>query len=174
MAERLSLYVPKLEELWYSRQLLADPATMDYNKGYQLPFTGYDAATGCLEFPESEWADWHANWVGQQPKRFYAYLQRQDGTWVGNVNFHQAPERPWCDMGIVIEGTYRGKGYGKQAMELLLHHAFEVCRVSALHNDFETTRGVAYHLHIASGFREYRRKDGLIELLLTRAEYMGC
>lgn len=171
---RLSLYVPKPEELWYNRMLLADPATMDYNKGYDLPFAGYDRTTGCLEFPESEWDAWYADWVGCQPERFFAYLQREDGIWVGTVNFHRSAEGVWHDMGVVIEGKHRRQGYGTEALHLLIHQAFEVCAIAALHNDFETTRDAAYHMHMKAGFREYRRKNGIVELLLTRAEYLGC
>ena len=170
----LSLYVPKREELWYYRKLLADPATMDYNKGYQLPYTGYDKATGCLEFPESEAEGWYNKWVGCQPERYFAYLRREDGRWVGYVNFHRNFDAPWHDMGVLVEGQYRKQGYGTKALHLLIYQAFEVCRVTALHNDFESTRAAAYHMHLKAGFREYRRKNGIVELLLTRAEYMGC
>lgn len=169
----LSLYVPKREELWYRQRIMADAETMGYNKGYDLSYDGYHKDTGCIDFPESEWADWYAAWIGREPERFYAYLQREDGTWVGEVNFHRSADFQWHDMGVVIEGRYRGCGYGKNALHLLLHQAFDVCAIDALHNDFEAAREAAYHLHLQAGFQEHRREKGVVELLLTRDNYLS-
>ena len=33
---KLHLHVPTFDELWYRKQLMEDPATMDYNLGYEL------------------------------------------------------------------------------------------------------------------------------------------
>ena len=34
---QLHLHVPFFDELWYRKQLMEDPATMNYNRGYELP-----------------------------------------------------------------------------------------------------------------------------------------
>ena len=52
---------------------MADPATMDYNRGY-TPRKGYDPETGCIDFPEEDWAGWHGYFVNREPERFYAYI----------------------------------------------------------------------------------------------------
>lgn len=54
--EQLYLHIPSCEELWYRRKIMQDPDTMSYNRGYDLTFDGYDKATGCIDFPEQEWA----------------------------------------------------------------------------------------------------------------------
>lgn len=171
MKHRLTLHVPSPEELWYRADFMADPATMDYNRGY-APCPGYHRDTGCIDFPPSEWADWYARWIGNEPERFYAYLEREDGAWVGEVNFHRSPSDPWHDMGVVIEAKYRGQGYGLEALHLLIHQAFDVCGIDALHNDFENSRDAAWRMHLAAGFREYRRSGELVELMLTREDYL--
>lgn len=75
-------------------------------------------------------------------------------------------------MGIVIYAPERGKGYGKQGLRLLMEQAFRSDHVSRLHNDFETTRDAAYHIHKFVGFREIDTVDGNVQLEITREEYL--
>lgn len=162
----LVLYIPRFEDLWFYQSMLSDPATMAYNAPWFPP-------DGCIAFPEAERAGWYAKWIGQTPARFYAYLRRSsDGAFVGDVNYHFVPERDWWDMGILIYAPERGKGYGKQGLSLLLDRAFRVDGVSRLHNEFETGREAAYHIHRAAGFREIGKENGICQLELTRAEYL--
>jgi len=169
----LELYVPKLDELWFYRDMMADPATMSYNAGYD-PWPGYHRDTGCIDFPEEKWADWYADWVGREPERFYAYIRRRsDGQWIGDVNFHHTPDKGWWDMGIVICAAYRGRGYAEPALRLMLDHAFRDCGVDCIHNDFEAARDAAWKAHLAVGFRDAGTKDGIRHLLLAREEYLA-
>ena len=55
IGSQLKLYVPQYGDLWYRQQLLNDPATMDYNKGYDLDFRGYHKDNGCIDFPKEQW-----------------------------------------------------------------------------------------------------------------------
>jgi RimJ/RimL family protein N-acetyltransferase len=75
-------------------------------------------------------------------------------------------------MGIVIFAPYRGKGYAVPALKLLLDHAFRVCGISRLHNDFETTRDVAWAIHRKVGFKEMGVENGLLQLMLTKEDYL--
>ena len=76
-------------------------------------------------------------------------------------------------MGIVIEAKYRGKGYAKIALRQLIEYGFEQMKVKAIHNIFETERMAAIRTHLAAGFREYARDDGMVEFLITAKEYVG-
>lgn len=173
MGEALCLHVPAYKELWYRQKLMQDPQTMRYNKGYDLPFGGYDKATGCIAFPEQEWGAWYAYFIGQEPERFYAYIVRErDGAFLGEVNVHFSAKREWYDMGIVLEACYRGQGYGTKALRLLLRHAFEEMNAQAVHNDFEQTRRAAVQAHLSAGFTQYQQHDGILELLITREQYL--
>ena len=162
-AKLVELYVPKLEDLWFYQKMMSDPETMSYN----------DPWGGCIDYPDEVLPDWYARWVGQEPKRFYAYIKRSsDGAWIGDVNFHYTPEKDWWDMGIVIYAPYRGKGYAVPALKLLLDHAFRDCGISRLHNDFETTRDAAWAIHRKVGFKEMGVEDGILQLILTKEDYL--
>ena len=163
--DALRLYVPQPEDGWFYIRMLSDQATMAYNAPWFPP-------DGCIPFTEADWPSWYGKWIDQEPERFYAYLQRKaDGAFVGSVNFHHDPERDWWDMGILIYAPERGRGYGRQGLRLLLDRAFRGNEILRLHNDFEPTRRAALHLHEAMGFRTVGMENGIVHLLLTRAEY---
>ena len=46
--KNINLYIPKEKELNFAKNLLKDPATMTYNKGYDLDLPGYDKDTGTI------------------------------------------------------------------------------------------------------------------------------
>lgn len=166
MADDLQLYIPNQEDGWFYIQMMSDPETMAYNAPWFPP-------DGCIPEPESEWLNLQKNWIGKEPQRFYAFLQRKsDGVFVGDVNYHDNPKQNWCDMGIVIYVLERGKGYGKQGLRLLMDRAFRSGHVSRLHNDFEITRDAAYRLHKSAGFRETDTLDGCVQLEITKEEYL--
>ena len=166
MPDDLQLYIPRPEDGWFYVKMLSDPETMAYNAPWFPP-------DGCIPEPESEWMSLQEGWIGKEPERFYAFLQRKcDGAFVGDVNYHYNPEQRWWDMGIVVHAPERGKGYGRQGLLLLLDRAFKVDRISRLHNDFETTREAGYRIHKAAGFRETGIINGFVQLEITREEYM--
>ena len=165
--EELRLYIPRPEDGWFYVKMMSDPATMAYNAPWFPP-------DGCIPDPEAEWERLQAEWIGRQPERFYAFLQRvSDGAFVGDVNYHFNPDRGWHDMGIVIRASERGKGYGGLGLRLLADRAFRTDGVSRLHNDFETSRGAAFRVHKKAGFRETGTEAGIIHLELTREDYAG-
>lgn len=174
--ERLELYIPTLDELWFYQKMMSDPDTMSYNKNWDVDYDGYHKDTGCIDFPESQWASWYEDWVNNEPECFFAYIQRSsDGEWVGNINFHYTPQQDWWDMGIVIYAPYRGKGYAAPALQLMLDHAFRDCGVTRVHNDFEVARNEvsAWKAHLAAGFRDAGIEDGFRQMIITREEYLA-
>lgn len=151
--------------------LLADPATMSYNRGYDLDFAGYDRETGCIAFPETRWREFWDDWrSGQDPRRFYAYVMGADSQFLGEVDLHRSEDEPWYEMGVVLEAAHRGKGYGRPALELLLHHAFSELKAETVRNCFEEERAAALKIHLAAGFREIGREDGAVWLECRRKE----
>ena len=73
----------------------------------------------------------------------------------------------------IFQAEHRGRGYAAEALALLEYQAFEVDGIHMLHNEFETGRAAACRAHLSAGFSEYRRENGLIELLLTREQYFA-
>ena len=163
--DELELYIPKKEDGWFYVKMMTDPATMAYNAPWFPP-------DGCIPDPEAEWEDLVSGWTGSGNGRFYAFLKRKsDGAFVGDVNYHRVGVDRY-DMGIVIYAPERGNGYGKQGLALLAERAFRVDGIPRLNNDFETSRGAAYAIHKAAGFRETGRSGGMIHLELTRGDYL--
>ena len=167
--DALRLYIPRPEDGWFYVRMLTDPATMAYNAPWFPP-------DGCIPGAAEAWENICTSWIGHEPERFYAYLQRvSDGAFVGDVNYHLNGPGTQYDMGVVIYAPERGKGYGKAGLRLLVDKALRIDGVPALHNDFEPTRDAAYSIHRAVGFREAGTTDGILHLVLTREDYLaGC
>lgn len=162
----LKLHIPAFDELDFRRKLYADRETMTYNRGF-APFPGYDPVSGCIDFSRDRWDGWYAKWIGREPERFYAYLQQEDGAFVGDVCYYPAGNEGERMIGIVIHSAYREKGYGAEGLRLLIDAAFSHEEITALCNEFETTRVPAVRLHWRAGFS--LRYDGeTVRPLLTR------
>ena len=181
--EELELHIPTLEDMWFVQTLQEDHATMSYNAGWNVSFDGYHPDTGCIDFPQEQWAQKQERWVGHEPDRFYAFVKdRNSGRFVCEVNYHYTADDNWWDMGVLVYAPYRGRGCGRCAMELLLHRAFVVDKIGCLHNNFEESRAAALTIHRRAGFREvgesYMMRFGecvrVIDLLLTREEYLAA
>ncbi len=158
-------------ELYYRQTILSQPDTMEYNKGYELNFIGYHKDSGCIDFPKEQWARWYSHWIDNKPIAFYAYIIRNvDHQFVGEVNLHYNPKHDWYDMGIVMEGKYRGQGYSKQALHELMNVAFEEYDAKAVHNDFEKERIQAIKIHMDEGFKIISSKGNIVDLLIEKKE----
>lgn len=176
--QALELYIPKAEDMWFVQRMQEDPATMAYNAGWNVSYPGYHPDTGCIDFPEREWAEKQAELVGHEPERFYALVREiATGQFVGEVSFHDRGR----GMGVLLYAPYRGRGYGRAALELLLHRAFVVCGLPELRNSFEPGRDAGLVVHLAAGFRQvgagrtdrFGRPVELLELALTREQYLA-
>lgn len=148
------------------------PETMSYNKGYDTSISAYHKDTGCIEFSRDRWGKWYEFWIDNKPSTYYAYIINTIyNQFIGEVNLHYNLEQDWYDMGIIIESKYRGKGFGKQALILLLDIAFNQYNAKAVHNDFEIMRDNAYKLHLSVGFKVINSKNGMIDLLITKNDF---
>lgn len=174
--KKLELYIPKLEDLWFYQKMTSDPETMSYNAGWDVEYDGYHPDTGCVDYPDEVLPGWYEDMIGHEPDCFYAYIKRSfDGAWIGDVCFHYTPEMDWWYMGIVIYAPFRGKGYAVPALKLMLDHAFCVCGISRIHNDFEVARNevAAWETHRKAGFKELGIVDGFLHMMITKEEYIG-
>ena len=175
--EKLDLYIPKREDLWFYQQMMSDPETMSYNAGWAVDYAGYHRDTGCIDYPDEVLNEWYHQWIGNEPERFYAYIRRSaDGTWIGDVNFHYTPQNDWWDMGIVIYAPFRGKGYAVPALKLMLDHAFRICGISKIHNDFAVARNeiAAWQTHRKAGFKDLGAENGFLHMMITKEDYLGA
>ena len=148
---RLELYIPKLEEYWYEQRVNEDKDSMSYNAGYDVAYTGYHYDTGCIDFPESRWQEVYDRRVKEN--RFFAYLKDIDiNEFVGYVNYQFNKDENRYECGIVIESIYRGKGYGKEGLNLLINIA-KKNGIKEMYDNFEIDRGHTIALFKAVGFK---------------------
>ena len=172
MMERLYFYIPTIEELMYRQNIMSQPDTMDYNKGYDILYDGYHKDTGCIDFPKDKWNEWHSYMINNKPKCFYAYITRkEDHTFIGEVNIHWNHHKKWYEIGIVLESKYRGMRYSVEALKKLIKVAFDEYNAPAIHNEFESIRKAATALHKSAGFNIINETNGIVELLMTRDNY---
>ena len=79
--KQITLRHPSSEEMTVRQGWLADPVMMSYNRGWVIDDPGYDAATGCIDFPVSKWDVWYDRWVRRPSDRSYWFIvDHQDGT----------------------------------------------------------------------------------------------
>ena len=146
----LELHPPTLEELWFKAQMMGDEATMAYNHAWG----------GTIPFPEERWAPWHAHWVARPDgQRFYRYL-KANGAFVGEVAYHLDAAQQIYLADIIIFAPHRGKGYGREGLQLLCEAA-RANGVSALYDDIAIDNP-AISLFLKGGFEEVSRNDASI------------
>ena len=87
---RIYLKQPTFDELWYRKKLLADPKTMEYNKGYESNAINYNYENGTIDFDEVQWDDFYKEWIVNNKNNFYAYIVRKyDKKFIGEIKFTQ-------------------------------------------------------------------------------------
>lgn len=149
----MKLYKPKLDDLWFRRQLLADEKTMSYNHKW----------SGTIDFKEDMWNDWYNYWIiNHNNKRYYRYLKDNDGNFIGEVAYHYDEEENKYLASIIIYAKYRNKGYGSIALEMLCEAAKEN-EIAVLYDDIAIDNP-AISMFLKHGFIEEYRTDEKIYL----------
>lgn len=147
----LTLVIPRKEDLWFKKEIKEDPATMDYNAGYDLTFNGYDRDTGTIQTDIKELEDvWSKRWIGNEPTNFYYYIKLND-TFVGEVYAKFDESKKSYEIGIVIKAEHRGKGYATQAIKLLCDN-LQAYGVKNLYHELPMSRKGAIKADINNGF----------------------
>ncbi len=148
---RLSLVVPKVEELWFRQKCMSNPKTMAYNAGYQVSYDGYHYESGCIDFPKEKWEKWHSTRLSDEDL-FYAYILDEElNQFVGYVNFKINRISGKASMGILIDDDFRGRGYMRPALMLLIEKAKEK-GVKALTDTVPKSRERALKVFFDLGF----------------------
>lgn len=152
--DKIVLYRPKMGELDARERWLGDPETMAYNHAYG----------GTISFPRERWADWYARWLEDgAEKRFFRYLRREvDGIFVGCVSYHYDGEFGAYLCEVLVAAQYRGRGYGRQGLDLLCKAAKEHSVARLVDNIAIDNPSVS--LFLSAGFREQLRNDEYILL----------
>ena len=148
--KNIELVVPKLEEYYYEQKLEEDPNTMSYNKGYNVSYDGYHYDTGCIDFPKDKWKASYEKRIKEN--KFFAYIKDNEiNEYVGYVNYQYNRIDDRYECGILIEYKYRGEGYSKDALILLIKEAYKN-NIYYLYDTFELDRGNTLNLFKSVGF----------------------
>ena len=58
----------------------------------------------------------------------------------------------------------------------MLDHAFRICGISKIHNDFEVARSeiAAWQTHRKAGFKDLGAENGFLHMMITKEDYLGA
>lgn len=104
---------PEFNELDYVAKLWSDKETMK-------------DVGGTVTLPEQRKKDWYAKMVKPTDgKNFYCLIYNKQNKPVGEVSFHRFNQiKKSAELNIKVQNKYRRKGYGKEALKLLLEYYF--------------------------------------------------
>ena len=149
----LTLYEPRLEDLWFRQMMLEDEETMSYNHAWG----------GTIPGPKERWQAWYDEWIiHHQSRRFYRYRQDETGAFIGEIAYHYDDEISGYIADIIVYAKYRGKGYGSQGLDLLLT-AVKENGIHILYDDMAIDNP-ARKLFLQHGFSEEYRTEEIIML----------
>lgn len=151
----LTLHTPTLGELSFRQEWLADEATMAYNHAYG----------GCIDFPPGKWENWYKKWLKDDTNsRFYRYLYNEElKAFVGEIAYHWDEELKCFLCDVLIHGKYRGKGFGREGLNLLCAAAKERGLIQLFDNI--AVDNSSLNLFLSCGFEEISRNE---EAVLVR------
>lgn len=154
--KNIELVVPKLEDYYYEKKLEEDPKTMGYNAGYDVCYDGYHYETGCIDFPKNKWKECYENRIKEN--KYFAYIKDNDiNDYIGYVNYQYNKSENIYECGVLIEYKYRGKGYSKEALKLLVLEARKN-NIDYLYDTFEIDRGNTLNVFKSIGFEVVNEK----------------
>ncbi len=156
---KISLHIPTIEELWFRKEFLSDPKTMEYNAGYDVNYEGYHYQTGCIDFDKSNWESWY-NRKLNNPNFFYAYIKdNETNQFVGECNLSIDTLSKTASIGIVIKNEFQGKHYMRPALELLINEAKQR-NIKVLTNTVPKSREKALKVFFSMGFQKVEEING--------------
>lgn len=137
--KNIELIKPKLKDYDYYKKLLSDSKTMSYNAGYNVSYNGYHYDTGCIDFN-------YDKWVNNLSNNYFAYIYNHENKeYIGYVNYNKNNNIYECV--IVIEDKYRGSGYAKDSLKLLIKEAYNN-GIEYLYDSFERNRNLKLFLDL--------------------------
>ena len=137
--------------LYFKKLMNEDCDTMSYNAGYDLDFPGYDKQTGAIYKSDSDYLVWLQKWQGKSDRAVYIIVRESDNEFIGEVCYHTDNTPSGYDLGIVILHKYRGQGYSKQAMQLLLEK-IKQRGITKVNHTVPSSRQSAIKCDLACGF----------------------
>lgn len=137
---------------------------------------------GCIDFKEEVWEEWYNRSIGKQD-RFYAYIcKKEDDKFIGDVGFRYDNEYKEWIIHIVIDARYRGCGYSKEALKLLINVAFDKYNLDSIADNIPADRINSIKLFEKLGFKDsgkklyvnkFDKKEVIKLMKLKKSEYIN-
>lgn len=151
-APMIELVVPGRADFAVRQRWLADPQMMSFNAGWEVRHPGYDKATGCIVWDETEWDAFEARLALPADRQGYFYLREiASGEPVGHVHY-LVDDDGRAEIGVNVVPGRRGQGIGAHSLSLLVERIWTSTAVDEIVNDFEDSRLAAVRTHEACGF----------------------
>ena len=140
----MELRKPTLSEFAFRQRMLADAETMAYNEKWG----------GTIDFSREKWDGWYARWIeSTDGQRFYRYLYVPEAeSFVGEAAYHFDAELQVWLADVIVYAPFRGRGYGREGLRLLVRAAREN-GLAALCDNIAADNMAALALFQDEGFR---------------------
>ncbi|MBQ7307660.1 MAG: GNAT family N-acetyltransferase [Clostridia bacterium] len=152
--EKVYLKIPTLNDVWFKKSIKEDPKTMDYNAGYNLSYEGYNYSDGTIKTDlEDLKINWYPRWINNFPTNYYAYIvESESDNFVGEIYAKLHSDKNAYEIGIVIKGEHRNKGFSIPAIKLLINE-LQKLGVKKLFHEVPSSRKSAIKADISNGFK---------------------
>ena len=159
---KVYLKCPKLDELRYTQELLADEATMSFNAKWG----------GTVPFPPEQWKAFFDRYINHPKERVYYHIRRmEDDAFLGEVSARYETVNDWWWLNIKILASMRGNGYGRMALELFLYEMFAKRGASQIVDDVARDNIGAQTLLKRVGFRVVQVDDEVVLMRLLKGDF---
>lgn len=171
MKDKIKLHTPTLEELSYRQDLLKQEDTMSHHKNREIASRYYYPKTGCIDFPREKWGSWYKDYTECKENLYYAFVENQNGDFIGEVSFYKSSDDSIYDMDVLIEAKHRQKGYGQKALHQVLLKAFGKFKVNEIFIETFNDNLAAIKLLEIAGFRPQRNLRDKTEFTLSKETF---
>lgn len=157
--KRIYIKQPILEELEFVSNLWADKETMK-------------DIGGVFEFPKSKWEGFYKKMVyPSDGKNFYCLIYLNEGNPIGEVSFHGYDSATKvARFNIKILSKYRNKGFGEEAVKLLLEYYFIDFGGEMIMDNISTEAGIK--LAKKMNFNVMYHQNGDVNVRLSKDEFL--
>ena len=151
--EKIFLKIPTRDDLWFKKEIKEDPSSMDYNAGYNVSYSEYNYLDGTIKTDLNDLKErWFPSWINNFPTNYYAYIvEKESNKFIGEVYAKYYDQKQSYEIGIVIKGEFRNKGYSTIAIKLLCEN-LKSLGVKKLFHEIPSTRISAIKADLSNGF----------------------
>lgn len=153
--KKISLAAPELRDLGEIKALWADPETMK-------------EVGGPVRWPEEKLLKWFERMTASRTDRYFLVLN-EAGECAGEASLHgHDASAGTARLNLKIAARYRGRGYGREAALLLLHHFFHELKGRAVTDDIAPGNLPAQKLFLDLGFERLPEREDVFFVRLGK------